>query len=281
MQGKGMRSARGGSRRVARCGLVFVLGLAATSSSSAHDEPVAPVNEGWIGGVSASVTAQTGTINSFAGAIDASAEQAFGPDWLKGRFNGVYGITRQRNQAQNDQLVQDAQGLFGDWKRTIHDRFFWQTGAELSRDSIQDRMVRTALATGPGYRAWQADDVALHHFDLRAGVGYRFELYDIDTDPGAVDRGQLDSDHFADLLAGFEYRNQLIADRIDFTHTGLVRMPANDPSAYVATTEVILGIPLTPQWSFRTGFFLEYVAIQPDEINNLTTRTTVGLGYTF
>lgn len=262
--------------------LVFVVAIA--SPSAAHDEPAAPVNDGWIGGISASVTAQTGSINSFAGAIDASAEQTFGQDWLKGRFNGVYGITRQRNQNQNDQLVQDAQGLFGDWKRTLHERFFWQTGAEVSRDSIQDRMARAALATGPGYRVWQGDDVALHHFDVRTGVGYRFELYDPDNlgNDGAVgQQGHVDLDHFADLLAGFEYRNQLIEDRIDFTHTGLIRMPANDPSAYVVSTELIFGIPLTPQWSFRTGFFLEYVAIQPDEINNLTTRTTVGLGYTF
>jgi putative salt-induced outer membrane protein YdiY len=252
------------------------------SPSAGHDEPAAPVNEGWIGGISASVTAQTGTIDSFAGAIDAVAEQTFDQDWLKGRFNGVYGITRQRNQSTNDQKVQDAQGLFGDWKRTIHERLFWQTGSELSRDSIQDRMVRAALATGPGYRFWQGEnDAAKEHFDGRFGVGYRYELYDPDADPGQGGRGGLDHDHFADLLAGFEYRNQIIEDRIDFTHTGTVRMPANAPDAYVVTTEVILGIPLTPQWSFRTGFFAEYVAIQPDEVNNLTTRTTVGLGYTF
>lgn len=268
------------TRSIAGMVVGLVLAVASAAPSVAHDE-AAPVNDGWIGGVTASVTAQTGTIDSFAGSIDAVAEQAFDQDWLKGRFNGVYGITRQRNQSTNDQLVQDAQGLFGDWKRTLSDRFFWQTSSEISRDSIQDRMVRTAVATGPGLRAWGEPDGALRHFDVRAGVGYRFELYDIDTAPGAPDRGTLDQDHFADLLAGFEYRNQLIGDRIDFTHTGLVRMPANDPSAYVLTTELIFGIPLTPQWSFRTGFFAEYVAIQPDEINNLTTRTTVGLGYTF
>lgn len=275
-----MRNVSSGSLRAAATLALLVLWGTATPSA-AHDEPAAPVNEGWVGNISASVTAQTGTIDSFAGAVDAVAEQTFEQDWLRGRFNGVYGITRQRNGDENDQLVQDAQGLFGDWRRTLHERFFWQTGSEISRDSIQDRLVRTALATGPGYRFWQGGDAPREHFDTRVGVGYRYELYDPDAEPGQNGLGGLDHDHFADLVAGFQYRNQIIEDRIDFTHTGTVRMPANDPEAYVVTTEVILGIPLTAEWSFRTGFFLEYVGVQPDEVNNLTTRTTVGLGYTF
>lgn len=264
--------------------------LFAAAPSVAHDEPEAPVNEGWIGGISASITAQTGTVDTFAGTIDGVAEQTFGQDWLRGRFNGVYGTSRQRNNDKNDQVIQDAQGLFGDWKRTIHERFFWQSGAELSRDSLQDRMVRTAVVTGPGYRFWEGADAGLEHFDTRFGVGYRFELYDIDTfpaddgppaTPASPDRGQLDSDHFADLAVGFEYKNGLFQDAVQFTHTGTARMPVNDPEAYVVITEVIFGIPLTPAWSFRASYYVEYNGVQPDEVNNLTTRAAVGLGYTF
>jgi putative salt-induced outer membrane protein YdiY len=252
----------------------------AASPSAAHDVPE-PVNEGWKGGVSASLTAQTGTVDTIAGSIDAVAEQTFDKDWIRGRFNGVYGTSRQRNQDKNDKLMQDAQGLFGDWKRTIHERFFWQSGTELSRNSIQDRNVRAAIMTGPGYRFWEGEKAANEHFDANVGIGYRYELYDIDTAPGAADRGQLDSDHFADVAAGFEYKNGLFNDRVEYTHTGSARMPVNDPEAYVLITEVIFGIPLTPAWSFRTAYYVEYNGVQPDEVNNLTTRATVGLGYTF
>jgi hypothetical protein len=58
-------------------------------------------------------------------------------------------------------------------------------------------------------------------------------------------------------------------------------MPVNDPEAYVLITEVIFGIPLTPAWSFRASYYVEYNGVQPDEVNNLTTRAAVGLGYTF
>ena len=263
-----------------RAGLGLALLGSSATPSAAHDVPE-PVNEGWAGGVTASVTAQTGTVDTFAGAIDAVGEQTFDKDWVRGRFTGLYGTSRQRNQDKNDTLIQDAQGLFGDWKRTLHERLFWQSGTELSRNSIQDREVRAAVATGPGYRFWEGADAKLEHFDANVGIGYRYELYDIDTVPGAPDRGQLDSDHFADAAAGFEYKNGLFGDKVEFTHTGSARMPMNDTTAYVLITEVIFGIPLTPAWSFRTAYYVEYNHVQPDEVNNLTTRATVGLGYTF
>lgn len=259
---------------------VFATLLVAGTPSVAHDEPKAPVNEGWVGGISASITAQTGTVNTFAGTIDAVAEQTFDRDWLRGRFNGVYGTSRdRRGSGSKDDVIQDAQGLFGDWKRTIHERFFWQSGAELSRDSVQDRMARTSLNTGPGYRFWEGTDAALEHFDTNVGFGYRYELYELNTVAG--DNDKYDNDHFADVGLGFEYKNGLFQDAVQFTHSGTARMPVNNPAAYVLITEVIFGIPLTPAWSFRTSYYVEYNGVQPDEVNNLTTRAAVGLGYTF
>ena len=156
----------------ARAGLALALGMTGATPSAAHDEP-APVHDGWIGGVSASITAQTGQVDTFAGSIDAIGEQTFGKDWLRGRFNGVFGTTRDRAEdtGGDDKVIQDAQGLFGDWKRSIHERFFWQSGSELSRNSVQDRAVRAAVGTGPGYRFWEGEQVDLEHFDMNAGLG--------------------------------------------------------------------------------------------------------------
>ena len=271
------------SRRTTRgsgAGLVLAIGLMAGSPSAAHDEPAAPVNEGWKGGVSASITAQTGTVDTIAGAIDAVAEQTFERDWLRGRFNGVFGTSRdRRGEGSKDDVLQDAQGLFGDWKRTVHERFFWQSGTELSRDSVQDRYVRAGTNTGPGYRFWEGTDATLEHFDTSLGIGYRYELYELNKSQD--NRKKRDHDHFADVGLGFEYKNGLFQDAVQFTHTGTARMPVNDPQAYVLITEVIFGIPLTPAWSFRTSYYVEYNGVQPDEVNNLTTRAAVGLGYTF
>lgn len=265
-------------------GLALAVALLASTPSAAHDEPAAPVNEGWAGGISASITAQTGQVDTFAGSIDAVGEQTFDKDWIRGRFSGVYGTSRDRGEEDpNDKVIQDAQGLFGDWKRTIHERFFWQSGSEISRNSVQDREVRAALLTGPGYRFWQGADAPLEHFDTNIGFGYRYELYDPDNIAGVdpLGEGKIDHDHFADLGLGFEYKNGLFQDAVQFTHVGTARMPVNDPEAYVLITEVIFGIPLTPAWSFRTSYYVEYNGIQPARVNNLTTRATVGLGYTF
>ena len=189
-----------------RAGLGLVLLGSSATPSAAHDVPE-PVNEGWAGGVTASVTAQTGTVDTFAGAIDAVGEQTFDKDWVRGRFTGVYGTSRDRSEeGGNDKLIQDAQGLFGDWKRTLHERLFWQSGTELSRNSVQDREVRAAFATGPGYRFWEGADAKLEHFDANVGIGYRYELYNPDNVGGAglTGEGHIDEDHFADAMAGFE-----------------------------------------------------------------------------
>lgn len=278
-----MENERGrGALRTAAVALV--LAWSAATPSAAHDVPE-PVNEGWKGGIAASLTAQTGTIDTIAGSIDAVAEQTFDQDWIRGRFTGVYGTSRDRSDVKaKDKLMQDAEGLFGDWKRTIHERFFWQSSTELSRNSVQDRDVRAALLTGPGYRFWEGAKALKEHFDTNAGIGYRFEQYNPDNSeapPLTIGDGNIDRDHFADLMAGFEYKNGLFNDRVEYTHTGTARMPVNNPEAYVLITEFIFGIPLTPDWSFRTAYYVEYNGVQPKRVNNLTTRATVGLGYTF
>lgn len=251
-------------------------GLLAAGTAAAEDEET-----GWSGELAASLTAQTGTTDSVAGSADAKAQRNWERDEVSARFSALYGITRTRSENTNDQTTQNSQAIYTGWQHTLHERFFWSSTGELSRDTIQDRAVRFAVDTGPGYRFWEGERKKKEHFDLSVGVGYRFEIYDLDTAPGDADRGQYDDDQFVDIVAAFEYKNLLFEDRIEYTHTGSAKVPANDATAYVLRSEVILGIPLTEAWSFRTGFLVEYVAEQPDEVTNTTTRTTIGLGYKF
>jgi putative salt-induced outer membrane protein YdiY len=236
--------------------------------------------EGWTGELALSVNAQSGSTDTIAGSLDATAERTWNDrDLLRFRFNGVYGTTRSRGNDGGTETIQNSQGLFGTWKRRLHDRFFWATGTELSRDNTQDLEVRAAVATGPGYRLWQGEDGPKEHFELSAGPGYRFEIYDGNTGDPLVNG---DTSHFADLVAAAEYKNLLFGDKIEYSHTISARMPANETSSYILRTELIVGVPLTDAWSFRTTFMAEYVASPgSDEVNNTTTRTAVGLGYKF
>ncbi len=243
--------------------------------ATAEDEP-----PGWSGDLAVSVTAQSGTTDTFAGSLDAKAERDWEKDAVGVRFNAVYGTSRKRNNSTNTETIQNAQGLFGDWKHTIHERFFWNTGAEVSRDNTQDREIRAALSTGPGYRVWEGKSATKSHLDLDLGLGYRYEIYDGNTGAGIASNG--DTDHFVDIVAGFKYRNLFFDDRVEYTHTGSAKMPANDVTTYILTTEAIVGVPLSEAWSLRIGALVEYVANPgSDEVNNTTTRTTVGLGYKF
>lgn len=257
--------------RCASTGLmVLVFTIAAANAAIAADD------EGWGGDVGISFTQQSGTTNTVAGTLDVKV----GRDWehdevdLRGLAN--YGASERRNDGR--QITQNSQGFFGDWKHTFSDRFFAAQAMEVSRDATQDRDLRVALSTGPGFRAWLGEDAAKEHFDLSAGIGYRYEVFDGNNGDATVNKSQ---DNFVDVVAAFEYKNMLFDDRVAFTHTGSARMPANRPNNYILRTEVTLGVPLTEAWDLRAGFLAEYIKVTPKAAVGLTTRTTVGLGYKF
>jgi Protein of unknown function, DUF481 len=258
-------------------------------TAAAQDEPE---DKGWTGEFALAMSAQTGTVDTFAATVDSAIERTFTRDFLRFSFTGAYGTSRDRkndpaNVASKDRTVQDSQRLRSTWKRQIYDRWFWASGTLLGRDSTMDLEVRARVGTGPGYRFWRGEDPPMRHFDMAVGVGYRYELYDGNTGPvpGSVPpdftSGNGSDQQLADLIATFEYKNLLFDEKIEWSHTGGVAVPANKTSAYIITTEAIAGIPLTEAWSFRTGLFYEYVNEAPDDTNPSTFRVTLGLGYKF
>ncbi len=263
----------------------WVLGLAAglllsTNASFAEGE-----EDGWTGELALSVTAQSGSVDTFAGSLDASAARIWGEnDKLTARFNGVYGKSRDgSDNPSSSSTIQDSQGLFGGWKHRIYERFFWESGSELSRDSTQDRRIRFSIDTGPGYRLWQGEKPPKRHLDVTAGLGYRYEVYDGNSNSIAGVEGlKTDFRNYADIVVGFEFKELFFDERVEWTHTGSGRVPGNKPSEYIVRSEIIIGIPLIDAWSFRTSFLVEYVAEPGDGVvNKTTTRTSLGLGYKF
>ncbi len=244
-------------------------------------------DEGWSGEVAASFTAQTGTVDTLAGELDAKTERNWEKDVAAVRLNGVFGQSRDRNDNPSDDVTtQNSQSLFGDYRHLFTERFLWRANTELSRDPTQDREVRFRMSTGPGYRFWEGGRPKKQFFEASVGLGYRYELFDgntgINLDTGLFDgeKNGYDS-QFADAIAGFEYRNLFFDGAMEWTHTGSISMPVNDTNAYLGRTEVIIGIPLNEAWSFRTGVLFEYNNNAPDDQNKALTRTTVGLGYKF
>lgn len=254
-------------------GVVGLLGAFFALPVAADEE--AP--EGWTGDVGVAFSAQTGTTDTISGTLDVKGSRAWESDELDLRFLGTIGTTREKGSDLND-VTQNSQGLFGTWKHIFTDRFFLATNTELSRDNVQDREVRFLLNTGPGYRAWMGDDAAKEHFDLSAGVGYRYEQYDGNQNQAGSEQS---GDNYADVVAAFEYKNLLFDGKIVYTHTGSARMPVNRPSAYILRTELAAGVPLSDAWDLRLGFLAEFVNDVPAVVNGLTTLTTVGVGYKF
>lgn len=263
---------------VSCCALVWA--SVAVAEETTEDE----IEKGWTGSLALSFAAQTGTVDSFSGSAEAGAERTWEKDHVGIRLTGVYGTSRDRknepaNRPSSDDTTADSQTLKGDWKHTIHERWFWNSDSSVSRDSTQDLKVRARVATGPGYRFWEGGDAPKEHFDLSAGLGYRYESYDGNRG-GTVDENSFDK-NLADIIAAFEYKNLLFDGKIEYSHTGSAAMPANDINAYIITSEIIGAVPLTDAWSFRTGLFYEYVNDVPQDVNPSTFRVTLGFGYDF
>lgn len=264
--------------------VMVAIGILLTAGVSFAEDEAEDKDAVWSGELILSIAAQSGTIDTFAGAIDTKAERTWNKMDLVGvRFTGVYGTSRERNDGSrtSTETIQNAQTLSGRWKHTIHERFFWLTPTSLARDSVQELEVRYAIATGPGYRVWMPEENSdKRHFDLSAGPGYRYENWDGNTGSTQADNGE--TSHYVDMVVGFEYKNLFFDDNVEYTHTGSARMPANDPNSFLLRSELIFDVALTAGWTFRTGFVLLFVNNPgADEITNTTTRTTVGLGYKF
>ena len=259
-----------------KIGAAVIAGLVAFGASTAVAQEEED-NTGWSGELSLSGAAQTGTQDTLSGTLDAGVERTWEKDKAGVRFTGSYGTSRRLGD-DTKQTTQDSQTLRVDWRRQLHNRFFWESRASVGRDATQNRKIRTLANTGPGYRLWEGEDAPKKHFDLSSGIGYRYEVYDGNSNEGG---NNTDRDQFVDLALGFEYKNLFFEDKIEYTHTGAAAVPGNDPKAYLLRTEVILGVPLTSTWSFRTSFLLEYTAEVPDDVNETLTRTTVGLEYKF
>lgn len=261
------------TRLFSRCAaaIAFVISFGVASSALAADEAT-----GWSGEVSFSASAQTGTTRTLSGTVDAKTTRTWEEDEAAVRLTATYGASDKDDSVR--ETTKDSQALFADWMHTLHERFFVGTQAELSRDSTQDRRLRFRVDSGPGYRVWEDLNGAKNHFDVSSGLGYRYEVYDGNTGTSFEDT---DVDHFIDAVAGFEYKHLLFDEKIEYTHTGNVALPANSPSAFIVRSEIIVGVPLTEAWSFRTSFLVEYTNEVPDEVKETTTNATVGLGYKF
>lgn len=233
-------------------------------------------DDGWSGDVSLAFSQQSGTTETVSGTFDAKAERDWESDEVDLRVVATLGTSEERDNSR--ETTQNTQAFFGGWKHIITERFFIDSQSEVSRDGTQDRDLRLTLSTGPGYRAWIGEDPGKEHFDVSAGLGYRYEIFDGNRNNAGAEKS---NDNFVDVVAAFEYKNLLFDGRVEYTHTGSARMPANDPNAYLLRTEITGAVPLSEVWDLRIGFLAEYQKVTTGRNKELTTRTTIGLGYKF
>ena len=233
---------------------IFLLAAGAVQAEEEEDGP-------WNGNVNLGLTNTTGTVDSLAFSAGADAERKWEKDSIAIALRAAFG--RAGGETNIDQQSGELQ-----WRRTIHERFFWHSKFRAERDDIQQIDTRLQVNTGPGYRIWEASDD--QYLDLEAGAGYRREFFS----GGADDRDA------ADARAGFEHRNVLF-DKVDLKHVGEFLLPINETDAWLARTEISFGLPIAAGWGFRTAFELSYLNKPAAGNEELNTKLTTGIQYDF
>lgn len=270
--------------KLARVGAAVVLAIVIGAAGGVAAQEKKGTKD-WDGDITGSFAAQTGSVNTLNASLDAKTERNWEKDRLQIRLQGSYGRVRDRGDTPSeDSTAENAQSLSFNHRRSLGVRTFWVSINETSRDTTQDREVRFWLATGPGYRFWEGEEVKKQYFDAAIKAGYRYELFDGNTgafkDDGSADENGYDS-NYADAIFSFDYRNLLFDGAMEWRHVGSFALPMNNTSAWLARTEGTMSIPLTEAWDFRAGILVEYNNNAPDDQNELLTRSNLGLAYKF
>lgn len=245
-------------------GLHALLACAAALVAAGASAEEAAEDEGWTGSVVVGATLTTGETDSFAGSALAKTERELEIDRIRFGLEGYYGTT----DGDVDANAQKATGSHRRWLGAGGAKtWYWETGAELGRDTIQDINWRALANTGPGRRVWQAGEK--RYLDLEAGLGYRHEEY----------RGDTETRDDVNARVASEYSEKL--GNLEILHTLELLEPLNDPKGFLGRTDLKLSLPIVGAWKFSARFNLEYQNDPADEAEKVNTKSSLGLEYAF
>jgi putative salt-induced outer membrane protein len=255
------------SRRILDRGLAIlacVCVLAAGGGAAAESGEDTGGDEGWTGGISLGASLTTGETDSFAGNAQAKTQRELDGDRFRFGLEAFYG----KSDGEVDANAQKATGSHRRWLGAEGSRtWYWDTGAEIGRDTIQDINWRALANTGPGRRLWQAGEK--RYFDLEAGLGYRHEEY----------RGDTDTRDDVNARVASEYSEKL--GSLEILHTLELLEPMNDPKGFLGRTDLKLSLPIIGSWKFSLRVNLEYQNDPADDAEKVNTKSSVGLEYAF
>ena len=260
-------------RRHTLCLLVTFTALTALMAGPALAED--PPDEDWHGKLDFNVNANFGTTDSLAGGIHGEAKKVWDPNELEFVLDAAYGFTSDNN---GDSLTADSQILRGGYKRflddLISDRVYWFLDGQVGRNNIQDIQWYALADTGLGWRVWEADDVKKNYWDLEAGVGYRFDNYQV---PSIMDT--LEDRSLVNGRISTDVRKALGA--VEVGADAAFYLPFNETPAWFFNASAFIDVPLAQSWKFNVRGTLNYLNDPPDSADNTNLLLQLGLGYAF
>lgn len=202
--------------------------LVASFSAAANAE-ILPGTE-WSGNANIGAGLHTGNTDSSALNADVTlrAEQDRHLAEIKADYNFA---ENEDSVTGNDETITDNKSLGLTHNYLINDQWFWENQARLEQDDIADLDLRTTLATGLGYHAYNRDDLSLKFV---FGPGYQHEKYENGTDEDG-----LVLNWSTDYVQSFDDDSYRLFHNHDFT------FGADDFDNYLFQSSTGIGVPIT------------------------------------
>ncbi|RME67351.1 MAG: DUF481 domain-containing protein [Verrucomicrobia bacterium] len=168
---------------------------------------------------------------------------------------------------ENDETSQDDGSVGVDYSNNVSDKLYWYAKSTLSFDRVKDIDMRSQSAAGFGYNWIKTER---QNLEVRAGLSYRFENYNDNTDFKSVgaDFG---------LIHAYEFNWGKMVNLLSYT-------PSFDDFAnYVITHRSTLDLPLKASgaWSLRLGIENDYTSKPPSGLDELDTLYFSSLVFTW
>jgi putative salt-induced outer membrane protein YdiY len=223
--------------------------------------PPPPKKPDWDGSVVGSMTITDGNSDTKSISLTADATKRSETDRII--LRGGYFYASDDNEG-----IRDEQFLSGKYDYFFTDRFFTYGQVSLDRDVIKELELRTTAGGGLGYQFLEND---VYNLFGEAGLSVVNENYSFDDD---------DETYMAARFAG-QFDWWIIEDKLKFEEVAEFLLSVDNVDDWIGISDSALIWQWTERWSSNAGVRFEYDNTPATGQEEMDTKYTLGIGYSF
>ncbi|MBD3265995.1 DUF481 domain-containing protein [bacterium] len=223
--------------------------------------PPTPTPPQWKGNIIGDLSITEGNSETKGIGLSADATKRSETDRIILR-GGYYYSENEGEGTRDDQFIAAKYDYFFD------KHLFAYGNTRLDRDAIKELQLRTTGGGGVGYQFLETEKYNLFG---ETGLSYVHEDYDLDADDATYLAGR----------AAADFSWWIIQEKLQFQEIAEILLSLDETDDWIGISESNLTWKWTDRWSSRAGIQLEYDNTPATGQDELDTKYTLGIGYSF